>query len=64
MAIINFYAVKGDKLIGTVTTTRTSLEGDTNGVRELVDEWLKSPTEFVATYAHWSNGYLYSRVGD
>jgi hypothetical protein len=64
MAVINFYAVKGDKLVGTVTTSREALAGDTNSVRELTDSWEKSPSEFVAKYAHWSNGYLYSRVGD
>jgi hypothetical protein len=61
MAVINFYTAKDDKLIGTVTATKSGLTADSNGVREMVDTWGKSPAEFITTYADWGNGYLYSR---
>lgn len=61
MAVINFYTAKDNKLIGTVTTTETSISGDTNGTRELADTWEKSPADFVSTYTDWGNGYLYSK---
>lgn len=61
MAVIKFYTAKDDNLIGTVTSTESTLTGDTNGVREMVDAWGKSPAEFVSTYSDWGNGYLYSK---
>jgi len=61
MAVIKFYTAKDDKLIGTVTATESDLTGDSNGVREMVDGWGKSPAEFITAYTDWGNGYLYSR---
>jgi hypothetical protein len=61
MAVIKFYTATDDKLVGTVTATDSGLTGDSNGVREMVDGWKKSPAEFITAYADWGNGYLYSK---